>query len=561
LTINPGGWSVVTSYATPISDPIPPVHVGPYIPYDLTVDAGIFHDGRDQALELASAIPSTNLPNIYAEPSGIYGVEQTLTLTTSNKFFSLPNGVFRRAPGGLIAAYIVLKDCQNVSLQGPFELWGREPDTPQYDGAVEFSSGLLVRGGNNVTIEDYFGHNIGGDALVGGAVGSAQASNLIFRRIKSRFARRQGVSFNNVLNLLVEDLDVAWCGRSAVDIEPFSASVGTPTNLVFRRIRLRSYWNYGFAARGAGDITLEDVDAAGGLGFCEVGGRGGASTRFLLTTDGGTTTEVNFRAVMSRDLSPFPFTALALTDQLTAQGHGLANDNLVTIRGSSLPAPLVDGRVYAVRDVSGPTFRLADTVGGVAIDLTIDGSGTFQRITPRPMPAANAPRVGSLLTLSSLRRPIIVVSYDETTGQGVLTLSPGLPAPSTGEGFTTPAPATFCRFLRVSYASLDPDRPRGTVVPGSGINVTAEYLDFEDVHLTPAPGTGGPAHIVAPRGRIVNCTMEAIEIDTAGRYDLANWDIRNVFTATGQPTPITFLDAPLTLWGRIKVAWKRFLGR
>lgn len=72
------------------------------------------------------------------------------------------------------------------------------------------------------------------------------------------------------------------------------------------------------------------------------------------------------------------FTANAGTDVLTEVGTVLANGNSVQVSnsGGALPAPLVAGTTYFVRDKTGDTFKLAATSGGAAIDITTNGTGT-----------------------------------------------------------------------------------------------------------------------------------------------------------------------------------------
>ena len=73
------------------------------------------------------------------------------------------------------------------------------------------------------------------------------------------------------------------------------------------------------------------------------------------------------------------FTADAATDVITTSAnHLLPGDNLlVALYGPSLPAPLVEGRMYYCRDRTSNTFKVAATSGGAAIDLTTSGSGDF----------------------------------------------------------------------------------------------------------------------------------------------------------------------------------------
>ncbi len=73
------------------------------------------------------------------------------------------------------------------------------------------------------------------------------------------------------------------------------------------------------------------------------------------------------------------FTAAASTDALTANGHGYANGDQVVLSGLTGSAGVVAGTYYFVRDVTTNTFKLAATLGGAAIDITSDGSGTVAK--------------------------------------------------------------------------------------------------------------------------------------------------------------------------------------
>lgn len=80
-----------------------------------------------------------------------------------------------------------------------------------------------------------------------------------------------------------------------------------------------------------------------------------------------------------------PFTAEDTTDVLTADGHGYSDTQSVVVwdtTGAVIPTGLVEGTVYFVRDATTDTFKLAATSGGAAIDLTTDGAGFVQKITP-----------------------------------------------------------------------------------------------------------------------------------------------------------------------------------
>jgi hypothetical protein len=68
------------------------------------------------------------------------------------------------------------------------------------------------------------------------------------------------------------------------------------------------------------------------------------------------------------------------TDVLTTStAHNYSDtDTVVFGTTGTLPSPLTFGVIYFVRDVSGSTFKVAATSGGVAIDITSTGSGTHR---------------------------------------------------------------------------------------------------------------------------------------------------------------------------------------
>lgn len=75
--------------------------------------------------------------------------------------------------------------------------------------------------------------------------------------------------------------------------------------------------------------------------------------------------------------TPQAFAADATTDQFTVPAHGYADSTPVflALGSEAVPAPLVAGTVYYVRDAAADTFKLAATAGGAALNLTAAGSG------------------------------------------------------------------------------------------------------------------------------------------------------------------------------------------
>lgn len=75
------------------------------------------------------------------------------------------------------------------------------------------------------------------------------------------------------------------------------------------------------------------------------------------------------------------FTVTASTDKFSSVAHGFSNGDVVVLRTGLTPgAPLAAGTVYYVRDVEADAFKLTATVGGAAIDITSDGSGTAVKL-------------------------------------------------------------------------------------------------------------------------------------------------------------------------------------
>jgi hypothetical protein len=69
--------------------------------------------------------------------------------------------------------------------------------------------------------------------------------------------------------------------------------------------------------------------------------------------------------------------ALASSDTITLDGHGLETDDTITFRAAedgALPAELVEGTVYYAIRLTNATFKVSATAGGAAINLTANGA-------------------------------------------------------------------------------------------------------------------------------------------------------------------------------------------
>jgi endonuclease/exonuclease/phosphatase family metal-dependent hydrolase len=85
--------------------------------------------------------------------------------------------------------------------------------------------------------------------------------------------------------------------------------------------------------------------------------------------------DMNLTPIMPREQT---FTANSGSDIITSTNHQYVNGQPVTVRntGGALPGNLAGSTTYYVRDVTTDTFRLAATLGGSAINLSSNGTGT-----------------------------------------------------------------------------------------------------------------------------------------------------------------------------------------
>lgn len=76
------------------------------------------------------------------------------------------------------------------------------------------------------------------------------------------------------------------------------------------------------------------------------------------------------------------FTVAASNDKFTSTAHGFSNGDAVILRTGFTPGePLSAGTVYFVRDAEANAFKLTETVGGAAINITSDGLGTVSKLS------------------------------------------------------------------------------------------------------------------------------------------------------------------------------------
>lgn len=86
---------------------------------------------------------------------------------------------------------------------------------------------------------------------------------------------------------------------------------------------------------------------------------------------------LNRKWFLDVDSGPLSAAAVASTDVLTLNGHGMPDGTPVEILSG--PGPFTPGDTYFVRDAAANTFKLAATEDGAAVDVAADGPVSFSR--------------------------------------------------------------------------------------------------------------------------------------------------------------------------------------
>lgn len=96
----------------------------------------------------------------------------------------------------------------------------------------------------------------------------------------------------------------------------------------------------------------------------------------------------------------FAWVVVASTNTFAATGHGLTDGTPIRLvaDGGLLPTPLEGDRAYFVRDKTTNAFKVAESVGGTAVDVTADGSGKARAIGSYSVTVENIDDDGDLIT-------------------------------------------------------------------------------------------------------------------------------------------------------------------
>jgi hypothetical protein len=102
----------------------------------------------------------------------------------------------------------------------------------------------------------------------------------------------------------------------------------------------------------------------------------------------------------------------------TTVAHGYVDGNAVTPSGAGLPAEIVAGRIYYIRDADPTRFRLAVAPGDEPIDITTDGSGSIAPVdvivnvatNGAGAPTSTATQVAAAIAASSTANALVSVA-------------------------------------------------------------------------------------------------------------------------------------------------------
>ena len=97
--------------------------------------------------------------------------------------------------------------------------------------------------------------------------------------------------------------------------------------------------------------------------------------------------DIDGKRVVFSNISAQDFTLITdvntSTDVFTSNSHGFTNGDLFTYwTDGTTPSPISNGDSVYVRDVTTNTFKITNTIGGAALNITTTGTGTqyLQRI-------------------------------------------------------------------------------------------------------------------------------------------------------------------------------------
>lgn len=173
------------------------------------------------------------------------------------------------------------------------------------------------------------------------------------------------------------------------------------------------------------------------------------------------------------------FTATAATDLINANSHGLSDTTPIFVRSTgTLPAGLSANTVYYVRDSLTNSFKLAETSGGAAIDITDTGSGahTYHVSFKVPDLRSSFP-VGKgqrTLTFTFAGDTAVDPSNDQITVESNNWLHTGQAVALTGSSLPTGLSATTYYVIRVNATTIKLATSVANANAGTDVDITGD---------------------------------------------------------------------------------------
>jgi len=174
-----------------------------------------------------------------------------------------------------------------------------------------------------------------------------------------------------------------------------------------------------------------------------------------------------------------------ISDTIDFTAHGYTNDQRLyfstAIVGGSLPAPLVAGTPYFVRNATANTFQLSATVGGAIIDLTTAGSGILVHSQFRvpnlaarfPMGYANTAPT-KVIGFASRSGNVITATGLDSHAQNELQTGQAVVYNATGTVITGLTSTTTYYIIRISATTFSLATSRANAIAGTVITLTGD---------------------------------------------------------------------------------------
>lgn len=186
--------------------------------------------------------------------SGALLTSQTLTLTSTPTIYRIEYEPTNLRQRHLVTVKKATATANNITVSSAFPYGENE-----YNATYDVASCFVLTSSTYITLRDMWIEGFGGDAI---QVSDLNVSNLLVQRVVSRGCRRQGMSFNQGSDMIIEDVVCSEVGRSGIDFEPFATNWYTK-RVICRNVTFYNIVNYGFAmgnwARNF-DYVIDGVD-------------------------------------------------------------------------------------------------------------------------------------------------------------------------------------------------------------------------------------------------------------------------------------------------------------